>query len=63
MATRAHLEGNKRYLGTLDEIRIRVPKGRKEEIQGFAKSKGKSTNAFIVNAIENEIQREKEKVD
>lgn len=34
-----------------DEIKIRVPKGRKEEIQAFAVSQGESTNAFINRAI------------
>lgn len=34
-----------------DEIKIRVPKGRKEEIQAFAASQGESTNAFINRAI------------
>jgi len=32
MATKAHLEGNKRYLASkVDEIKLRVPKGRKAE--------------------------------
>ena len=34
MATKAHLEGNKRYLASkVDEIKLRVPKGRKAELQ------------------------------
>lgn len=34
-----------------DEIKIRVPKGRKEEIQAFAAAHGESTNGFINRAI------------
>ena len=37
MATKAHLEGNKRYLANkVDEIKLRVPKGRKAELQEIA---------------------------
>ena len=37
MATKAHLEGNKRYLASkVDEIKLRVPKGRKAELQEIA---------------------------
>jgi len=52
MATKAHLEGNKRYLEKLDELKIRVPKGRKADIQAFTEKKGESLNAFIVRAID-----------
>lgn len=44
-----------------DEIKIRVPKGRKEEIQAFAASQGESTNAFINRAI-TEAMDEKNRV-
>lgn len=59
MATKAHIEGNKRYLASLDEIKIRVPKGRKAEIQAHADAMEESTNAFIIRAIDETIQREK----
>ncbi len=51
MATKAQLEGNKRYLQKLDEIRIRLPKGQKEAIKTFAESKGQSVNSFIADLI------------
>ena len=58
MATKAHIEGNKRYLQTQDNIQLRVPKGDKAVYQAFAKSKGKSLNAFIVEAIKEKMERE-----
>lgn len=58
MATKAHLEGNKRYLEKQDDIKVRVPKGRREEIKAFAESRGKSLNGFIVEAVDEKIERE-----
>lgn len=60
MATKAHIEGNKRYLEKLDEIKVRVPKGRKAEIQAHAESMGETTNGFIKRAIDETISRETE---
>ena len=49
MATKAHLEGNKRYLASkVDEIKLRVPKS------------GDSLNAFIIKAIDAYINRAEE---
>ena len=45
-------ESNKKYLSTLDEIRIRVPKGKKEEYKELAEKAEKSLNQFIVDCIE-----------
>lgn len=47
-------EANKKYLATLDEIRIRVPKGKKEEYKDLAEKARKSLNQFIVDCIEKE---------
>ena len=45
-------ESIKRYEDkAYDKILVRLPKGRKEEIQAFAASQGESTNAFINRAI------------
>ena len=52
MATKAHLECNKKYLQNLDEIKVRVPKGRKAEIKAIAESRGQSINAFVNEAID-----------
>lgn len=45
---------NKSY----DEIKIRVPKGKKDTIKAFADSKGKSINGFVNEAIDEKIERE-----
>ena len=58
MATKAHLEGNKKYLQTLDEIKVRVPKGRKAELQAHAEEQGESLNGFIVRAVDETIERD-----
>lgn len=61
MATKAHLEGNKRYLGTLDEIKVRVKKGRKDQIKAHAEGMGESVNAFINRAIDEAMERDLQK--
>ena len=46
-------EANKKYLASLDEIRIRFPKGKKDELKGFVEDCGyPSMNQFVVDAIE-----------
>lgn len=59
MATKAHLEGNKRYLGTLDEFKIRAPKGTKDKIKAHIEITGESVNAFVLRAISEAIDRER----
>ena len=49
-------ESNKRYLKTLDEIRIRIPKGKKEEYKKKAATQGKSLNQFIIDCIEKGLE-------
>lgn len=45
-------ESIKRYEDkAYDKILVRLPKGRKGEIQAFAASQGESTNGFINRAI------------
>lgn len=46
----------KKYLSTLDEIRIRIPKGKKEEYRSAAEASGKSLNQFIIDCIEANLQ-------
>lgn len=41
-----------------DEIKVRVPKGRKDFIQAHAESQGESVNAFINRAIDNQMERD-----
>jgi len=63
MATKAHLEGNKRYLDKLDEMKIRVPKGKKELIQDMAASVGKSLNGYVNGAIDEKMERDNDRDD
>lgn len=40
-----------------DEFKIRVPKGKKQVIQDFAASKGKSVNGYINELIDKDMER------
>ena len=58
MSTDAKRGGNKRYLASQDDIKIRVPKGRREELKEIAKNDfNMSLQAFILSAIEEKIER------
>lgn len=58
-------EANKRYLATLDEVRIRFPKGEKDKLKAFVEEYGyMSVNQFVVDAIEfykEAVMRDREK--
>jgi uncharacterized protein (DUF1778 family) len=43
-----------------DEIKVRVPKGKKEAIQAHSAAMGESVNGFVVRAIRETIERDKE---
>lgn len=62
MSTDAKREGNRRYLAGQDDIKIRVPKGRRNELKEIAKDKfNMSLQAFILSAVEEKIERDSEK--
>ena len=42
-----------------DRIEIKVPKGRKAEIQAHAEARGESVNGFIGRAISETMERDK----
>lgn len=44
---------------TYDDIKIRVPKGEKAEMQAYAASIGKSLNSFIVDAVREKMKKAK----
>lgn len=50
--SKKQLEYAKKHLAKLDEIKIRVPKGKKEEYKKMAEAAGKSLNQFIIDRIE-----------
>lgn len=43
-----------------DQIQVRTPKGKKEQVQSHAETRGESVNAFINRAIDETMQREQE---
>lgn len=40
-------ESNKRYLEKLDEMKIRLPKGRKATVEALAAARGESVNGLV----------------
>lgn len=40
-------ESNKRYLEKLDEMKIRLPKGRKATVEALAAERGESVNGLV----------------
>nr|DAL46785.1 MAG TPA_asm: Alginate and motility regulator [Caudoviricetes sp.] len=42
---------------TYDKVLVRLPRGKKIEIESAAKTEGKSVNGFISEAIDEKLQR------
>ena len=42
-------------MGKLDEIKVRIPKGRKADVEAHAQDKGQSVNALIVSLLQTEM--------
>lgn len=50
---------NKYLRNTFDDIKIRVPKGKREEYKQSAKQAGyESFNSFVIEAIDEKLERE-----
>lgn len=59
--TEARERANEKYRKEkIDTILIRVPKGKKAEIQDAAKQKSVSLNQYIVDAIDNALNQDRE---
>ncbi len=58
MLTEAQKKANNKYFERFDDIKIRVPKGKKDEYKAHAQSKGMSLNAYIIGLIEADIKKE-----
>lgn len=64
MATPAQLKANKKHLSTLDDIKIRVPKGSRDIYKAHAACKGKrlncklSLNELVVNFLDEDMKDE-----
>ncbi len=49
----AHNKATQKYIkNNYDEIKIRIPKGMKDEYKAMAEASGKSLNQFIIDAVE-----------
>lgn len=48
----------KKYLEKFDEIKLRIPKGKKDKIKAHALSKGESVNSYINRLIEEDMKGE-----
>lgn len=57
MATKAHLEANKRYQDKQDRIVFYLPKPGGEELEAHAKAKGyKSRNEYLQDLIRKDLE-------
>ena len=56
--TEAQIRANKKYHQSLDEIKVRVPKGEKQVIADHAASQGESMVSFIRRAISETMERD-----
>lgn len=57
--TDARRRASSKYLHeTVEDIRIRVPKGQKSIIKAHAESVGESLNQFVIRAINEQIARD-----
>ena len=43
-----------------DLYQVKMPKGRKDEIKAHAESRGQSVNGFIITAIDDKMERDRE---
>lgn len=57
MATQAQLKANAKYHEKLEDIKVRVPKGKREKYKQYAESIGKSLNALIIKLLEDEMKK------
>ncbi|MCD7947155.1 MAG: Arc family DNA-binding protein [Oscillospiraceae bacterium] len=52
----ARRESIEKYLGKLDDIKIRVPKGDRDKIKAHAQAKGMSLNAYILELVRGDME-------
>ena len=57
--TDARRKASAKYLKeSVEDVRIRVPKGQKAVIKNHADQQGESMNAFVIRAIDETMQRD-----
>lgn len=54
----AQRKATDKYLEKFDEMRVRVPKGRKDMVKAHAEHQGESLNGFINRAITETMERD-----
>ena len=60
--TEARKKANEKYLKeSVEDIRIRVPKGDKAKVQEHAATMGESMNSFVFRAIDETMTRDNQK--
>jgi len=58
--SKEHQEYTAKYVKeNYDEYRVRMPKGKKKQVQEYIMSTGESMNAFINRAINEAMERDK----
>lgn len=59
--TEARKEGNRKWdAANLDRISIAMAKGKKDEVKAAASAAGESMNQYIVTAIDQRMERDKQ---
>ena len=51
---------NKYMAANYDRVNLTMPKGRKDEIKAHAETQGQSVNSFIIAAIDEKMERDRE---
>ena len=60
--TDARKEGNRKWdAANLDRVSIALQKGKKDDIKAAAAAVGESMNQYIINAVEQRMERDNEK--
>lgn len=59
--TEAQLRASKKYHDKFDDIKVRVPKGKRQVWQDHAASQNESLNGFITRAVSEAMERDLEK--
>lgn len=58
MLTEAQKKANNKYFEKFDDIKVRVPAGKKAEYKAQAEARGLSLNAYIIKLLEADKQEQ-----
>ena len=60
--SKAQRKATDKYIkDTFDELKVRIPKGKKTTLQAHAADRGESLNGFVNRAIDETVERDKER--